>query len=386
MLLRQSSRSDKPFSIERVISLTLVLLAGVGIALFLQVRLFASWDLRHGLWSPSFLLVHGADPYGMGAPMQVVPSVWLPMAIGLFFPLGWLDFFQVTNLWLLLNAAIVVMIVWLVGKTRRPSPVFFAICVGAAFLFPPFLSLLLLGQFSILAALLFLLASYVVSERLVLASSFLVAVALTKPQLGILALPGLLVGFWRVGGIRIMLLFVATLIVSIAWLTLPFWLVYPPWIGDLIQILRAAPTWLQPSLFHILQNKFGDYGLVFWILFAFGTLALNIWLWLTRLPRHAMVWSLALTTLVSPYVWSWDFVLLLPLMAHAASHNESFAARLTLGVGYAVCWFAAVTIRLNTDNSDERFWWLAPTIILFVCGAFVVDLFFKSRLTPTGVQ
>lgn len=380
ILLKKVSGLGKP-----LVSLVLALLAGVGIAFVLHVRLFSGWDLRHGLWSPSFLLLHGANPYGMGAPMQFVPSVWLPMAIGLFFPVGWLDPYQVTNLWLLLNITVVVMTIWLVNRTRL-SPALFAICIGVAFLFPPFWSILFLGQFSFLAALLFLLASCVVSERTVLASGFLVAVALTKPQLGILALPGLLIGFGRMGGIRTALFFLEALIVSIVWLTLPLWLVYPSWVGSLIDILRDTPTWLQPSMFRTLQNQFGDYGLGLWILCAGGIFVLNAWLFLTRLPLQAMVWSLALTTLASPYVWSWDFVLLIPLMAYAAGHVESFGVRFTLALGYAACWFAAVMIRLSTNNGDERFWWLAPVVILFVCSGFVVDWFMKSRGRLMGIE
>ena len=76
------------------------------------------------------------------------------------------------------------------------------------FLFPPVLSHLLLGQFAILNTLMLLLAAWFIKSGQILASGFLVAVSLTKPQLAVLALPGFLVAAVRVGGTRVLLKFV----------------------------------------------------------------------------------------------------------------------------------------------------------------------------------
>ena len=47
-------------------------------------------DFYNELWGPAYLLVNGQSPYDTPILDPVLPAVWLPMAIGFFFPLGWL--------------------------------------------------------------------------------------------------------------------------------------------------------------------------------------------------------------------------------------------------------------------------------------------------------
>lgn len=61
--------------------------------------LFAIWlvcnnpfdfgDFRHNLWAPTHLLLRGESPYLIKTLFPNKHAVWLPMAVGLFFPLGW---------------------------------------------------------------------------------------------------------------------------------------------------------------------------------------------------------------------------------------------------------------------------------------------------------
>lgn len=349
----------------------------MGISAFLQTRWFTSWDFRHNLWAPSYLLVHGMNPYGTGAPMQVVPSVWFPMIIGLWFPLGYLDLYQAANVWLLVNVVCGVTIVWLCGRMAHTSLAVFAIVLIAIFLFPPLLSHLLLGQVSMIVTLLYLLSAYLIKRGLFLPSGILVAVALTKPQLSVLALPGLLMGLYYFGKLRAVLGFVVVCLATILWLTIPLWLVNAAWLNSMLTIVQQIPTWLQPTLFRILQIQMGEWGLALWLVWAIMLFGINLAAWVKLDPPIAMCASLSLTVLTSPYLWSWDFVLLIPAFVYVFSVVKSYAARVLIAFGYVVMWGLIVTIRLKTDNSDERFWWV-PFFLLAVLGAGYVVQFFQA--------
>jgi len=364
----------------------IILLAAVGGVWFIQTNEFASWDLRHNLWAPCYLLVHGMNPFGRGAPSQSVGAVWFPMAIGVFFPIGWLSERQVANLWLLGNIAILVTLAWWVVDTERPSPIRFALGLGMVLLFPPVLSHLLLGQFAILNTLMLLLAAWFIKSGQILPSGFLVAVSLTKPQLAVLALPGFLVAAVRVGGTRVLLKFVGAIALSVILLTLPLWMVYSQWIVEFLNIVAQTPRWLQPSSFSLLQLEWGMSGSILWFIFFVGLFVVNILLWIKLPTAQAILWSLALTPLASPYVWSWDFVLLLPLFVHVFYHLKTWLASTALGLGYLACWGQIVQIRLTTDNSDERFWWVPLMLLTIACGAYMADnlLLKRSLRVPTG--
>ncbi len=47
-------------------------------------------DFYNELWGPAYLLVQGKSPYDTASLNPILPAVWFPMAIGFFFPLGWL--------------------------------------------------------------------------------------------------------------------------------------------------------------------------------------------------------------------------------------------------------------------------------------------------------
>ena len=331
---------------------------GVGASVFVQTRWLTSWDFRHGLWSPSYLLTHGMNPYGMGAPMQVVPSVWLPMIIGLWFPLGWLDPYEAANLWLLSTVACTILIVWLCWRTADASLAVFAVLLIAIFLFPSLLSHLMMGQLSVMVTLFYLLSAYLAKRGLFLPSGILVAVALTKPQLSVLALPGLLIGMYHLGRLKAVMCFAVACLAAILWLTIPLWLADSAWLNHMLAIAQRTPTWLQPTLFRMLPLRLGEWGLVLWLVWAIALFAMNAVAWTRLDPPIAMSASLALTVLVSPYLWSWDFVLMIPAIVYVFSVVRQRAARGLIALGYAVAWGLTVTIRWTTDNSDDRFWWL----------------------------
>ncbi len=352
---------------------------GVIAGAWVGMRWLTSWDFHHGLWSASYLLVRGMNPYGLGAPMQVVPSVWLPMIIGLWFPLGWLDLYEAANIWMLVNLACAILVVGLCWRAARASLIVLTLALIAVFLFPPLLEHLKMGQLSVMVTLLYLLSAYLVKRNLILPSGILVAVALAKPQLSILAVPGLMIGFYHFGRFKAMMGFAMACLAAILWLTIPLWLADPGWLATMVAIAQQTPTWLQPTLYRMLQIELGHGGLAIWLGWAIALFGVNVLAWTKLDPPIAMSASLALTVLATPYLWSWDFVLLIPTGVYVFSAVRRHAARALIALGYAAAWGAMVMIRWTTDNSDERFWWL-PFALLATWGAGCAVQFLQARV------
>src|SRR4030042_3422226 len=67
-------------------------LSSLGGAVLVLLKLnYAGGDFANNLWGPAHYLVHGWSPYRAQEMLHSNPPVWFPPAIGLFFPVGWLD-------------------------------------------------------------------------------------------------------------------------------------------------------------------------------------------------------------------------------------------------------------------------------------------------------
>lgn len=315
------------------------------------------WDFRNNLWAPSYLLLQGESPYDISSLYERGNPVWLPMAIGSFFPLGILPLPQAAMVWRLSSIGVMVGLVWLVAEEKRPSIFIFAIGVLAIALYPRTIAHIQLGQFSLLATFLYLLAVVLMQRHRSWLAALLVAVALAKPQLGLLAAMGLVIMAYHQQKLWGATWFVLAVGMWCGVLTLPLFLLYPNWVPDFITALQQNPVWVQPSLFSLLPAWLGWPGWVIWGILFGGVAVVNGWLWWRRPGLVAMLGSLALTPLVSPYIWSWDFVLLLPLFVWALFRVRRLEAHGLLWVGYLLNWGLMLWVVLHTDGSDHYFWW-----------------------------
>lgn len=371
---RQAKAKTMDYHMRRItVTLIGVVAVGAGLLWLVETLTFSSWDFRNNLWAPAYLLLHRQSPYEIGVLFDNSRAVWLPMSIGLFFPLGWLALREATNLWLIINCAALVLIVWLASAETRPRPIAFVLSLLVVLLFPPTVSHLILGQFTIVTVLALLVAARLAHTPQMGIVGFCVAVAAVKPQLALLGGPGLLVFVARRIGWRAAVSLVFRSLLWIFVLTLPLWLFYPGWWSGFLTALRQNPLWAQPSLFSLLPRQWGVPGAMIWLLLSASAVVASMRLWLKYPPEDAMIWSLALTPLISPYVWSWDFVMLLPLWVKSLFHFKSRIAYAVLGLGYVVCWITIILIRLTTDNSDDRFWWLPAILLITVAGAHVIN-------------
>ncbi len=349
----------------------LACLVGAGLIVLIGQPFFVSTDLRSNLWAPAYLLVHGQNPYDttvLMAEHRWLNPVWFPMIIGLLFPLGWLTVYQATNLWLLLSLAVIVTMLWWAAFPRRPSLPWFALCLLAILLFPPTIGHLRLGQLSLLIGGLFWFAARQIDRRWPLAA-LVTAVALSKPQLGVLAVSGLLWWVYRRTGWKASARLLGGIGLICLLLTVPLFCADAGWPARFVQGLRGNPPWRHPSLFYLLRIHWGGWGVMLWGCAALSGLVANLWLW-TRLPaERAMLWSLAWTPLLTPYVWSWDFVLLIPLILWLFFHSRR--ARWFIGGGYLACW--VLLLRLNPNMGSDKTWWVPWLLFVFICIGFMVD-------------
>src|ERR1041384_5969417 len=105
---------------RRFIILAAVILVLILLGLFvIRSTAFTCWDFRNNLWGPSFLLTHGQSPYRVSTLFELGNAVWMPMVIGLFFPLGFLTLQQASNLWFVFNLIWILLIVWISSGSRR---------------------------------------------------------------------------------------------------------------------------------------------------------------------------------------------------------------------------------------------------------------------------
>jgi len=361
---------------RKVATIAMLSLLAAAVWFVLRFR-FVSWDFRNNLWAPAYLLVRGQNPFIIEQFCRGCNAIWLPTTLGWSFPMGWLDQNVAANLWLLLDILALAAIVWLAARPARPSLARFALALGLSFLSPITISHLIMGQFTIFFALAALAAAsppglFPKGSGRELFAGCVLALTMAKPQLAVLVLPGLLCYFGRSSG-RQAMTFLAAGAVTLIGLTIPLWIAFPQWPAAFAQAVGRNPAWIQPTILWMLRDWLGVWGWGIWAVVATGAFALNLYLWRTRPPGEAISWSLGLTALVSPYLWSYDFALLIPLLAQSLYRWRSVSLRLVLAFGWLLIGGLMLWIRLNSDNSDHRYWWMPWVMMGLVWAGALVN-------------
>ncbi len=362
-----------------LVNLAFGLALAVGVIWFVTNFSYVSWDFRNNLWGPARLLVQGQSPYRLELLFERGNPVWLHPAIGAFFPLGWISFPIAANLWLIANLAILIAIIMLAAR-RKISLLLFAVVTLMVILFPPTITHIQLGQYSLFAMLLFMAAAIFSRTLPIPAIALMIAISLAKPQLGVLVIPGILISIYRHRGASAALTLAALIALSIFILSIPLFIAEPQWAADFLAAIGKNPSYLQPSSFSLLPHQFGDFGFFLWLIFGLIVFVINIALWVRYPPERAIFWSLALTPLVTPYIWSWDFVLVLPLFVDSLIKARYRRTRLFLVGGYLLFWLSSVALATSGDIGNDQFWWI-PYILwaLILVGMRLED---RLRFNP----
>jgi hypothetical protein len=331
------------------------------------------WDFRHNLWAPVSLLVQGKSPYNIKPIAPDGGAVWFPVVIGLFFPLGWISFSYASVLWLVLSISLVVILVIIAANGEKPRILPFSLGLLIIFLHPRVIAHLQLGQYTIFAVISFLLATYVLTKGKLFWTAFFVAIALAKPQLGFLIVPGIAIACFHSGGIKSTAKYISYLIAITVLFSIPLFIGYWNWIPDFISALQQNPGWVQPSLLSVLENRLGTPGILIWFITALIFSFINGWIWYRLPPTDAIYWSLALTPLVTPYIWSWDFVMIMPLFVRTLYQISRIPSYFVLLGGYAVSWWLMFQIIMQTNGDDQYFMWVSWTTFILILVALILE-------------
>ena len=340
--------------------LVLILLAA-SMFFVLQAVTRSQTDFYNNLWAPAHLLVNGESPYDTAALQPELPALWMPMAVGFFSFLGFFNFETAQQIWFALNITGMAALLYL----SMPGSCFIPTLLAGlffAYFFPPTINHFALGQISILSALSLLLSVRHV-ERKPWLSAFFLALGMVKPQIGFLIFFGLFIHLFQVGGFkRIFLYGLQTLLLALI-LSLPLFIAEPNWIPNWIASLQANTSeWTHPSILSQIDLWLGNWKYMPWGLLLLGIFWLVMRLW-RNVPLHlAALWTLSLTVFITPYVWSWDFVLLLPLFVYIFSITN-WKGKALLAIGYLLAWAGMAVIQLSDNFHNSRFWWVPSCFI-----------------------
>jgi hypothetical protein len=340
-------------------------------------------DFYNNLWAPAHLLIRGESPYDTASLAPDLPAVWMPMAVGMFVPLGLLPPETASSLWFLLNAAGLIALVLL----SMPKPLSIgALAAGILFaaLFPPFLQHAMLGQISILSALFLMTAAKFAEKRWDWAAACFLAAGLSKPQIGFLIMLGIGLCYFQQGGLRLTVRFGLKTLTAITIMCLPLFASQPDWYFDWLASLQSnRVAWMHPSILYQLRQLLGNWGYFPWACITIATVWVALWLWKTRPSHEAALWSLALTLLITPYVWSWDFILLLPLFIHTFSRT-GWKYKAILAAGYVVGWTGMAVIQLSANDHNSRFWWVPLWFLVIIGSIYLKSL--NDNHSPKAVD
>jgi hypothetical protein len=338
----------------------LLLIAIMAIDLYWYAPI-ARVDFYDELWGPSHLLLQGKSPYETSSinPMEV--AGWFPMAIGFYFPLGLLDAAVATKVWLVLNIIALCMIIYIAqGKDAR----FYDTVIVAVlcFFFPPLLHHFALGQITLTVVLCLVLSIDFIVKDWQWMTAFSIALAFSKPHLAVFPVLGLCYYYYRYKRQQILPLLAKTFLMLIL-LCVPLFVAFPNWIPDAIKSMSELPSWEYPSLFVFLPKHLGASGYIVCGFIAILILIVVDFQWKYNSPRNAMYWSIALPSLISPYLGSWDFVMLFPLLVATFSH-ATWKWKIFIVVSYYFAWRLMALVQMQHGGLNYYFWWVP---LWFVC-------------------
>lgn len=339
------------FSSILILALTAIVLGNLFWGLVLPRK-----DFYNELWGPTYLLVRGESPYDTSSLNPVLPAVWLPMSIGFFFPLGWLSENIALQVWYIYNILAICLIIYFVQIPK--IKLFNTAALTLICFFSPFtINHINLGQFSITATLSWVLAVYFLEKNRQWISAFFIALALSKPHLGFLAILGLSYYFFQHMGIRSMILFWVRIFLMCILFCVPLFVAYPNWIPDAIHSMNSNPPWSYPSLYILFQRYFDILGMVMWGIVVLIIIGINFRLWKKHPLRISTYWSLALALLATPYLGSWDFVILFPLLI-TTYININWKQKVFFWIAFCIAWLGMARIQMLAESHNHYFWWV----------------------------
>lgn len=343
-------------------SLLFLLLIGI-IFWIIYSKYPPGWDFNNNLYLPSYLLVQNLNPYDIHGLVDNGTALWFPMVLGLFFPFGYLDLQRANNIWMLVNLVSIFSLIYISSNQKKPSLIKLLIAGSFIFIIPSTIAHINLGQISILICLSLVIIIMFDEILPIWATGLLLSFSLTKPQLVVLFIPAYLFYIFRNQGWKSVLSLIFWTTFGVIIFSLPVFFTKTNWLNSLIFNLKSNPIWQHPSIITILSSSLNEYGFLLRYSFLLVGLILALFLVSRSGNKIVFLWILALTTVFSPYIWSWDFVFLYPLMLYIMFQIKSVFEDLLLFAGYFFIIGIFLSLRLSGVINDIDFWWVPWSLV-----------------------
>lgn len=335
-------------------------------------------DFEINLWRPTHLLLNGLSPYRTELFFDGLRPIWFPQIIGLFLPLGALPVQIASNIWFLINLVALAAMLLIIARKAGVSPLFFAASAIVIALFPSTVTHFRLGQISLLVCTIFTILAFYHDKMKPGLIGFLLAVSLVKPQLTVMFLPVFMVVLWRKNGAIVV---IKTILWTVLWFFLlitPLFIFYADWSSDFLINLIENPSWAYPTLYALTREVFTKKLLPiivsgFYLLFGIGFMVAKA---KKMSEKEAMLWSLALTPVFSPVVWSWDFVFMYPLTVYLAYDHKFRVSKNIISIGFVICLVLYITMVQRGYYYDEYSMWVPIVLCL------ILLLSYRCRKNP----
>ncbi|MEO1163720.1 MAG: glycosyltransferase family 87 protein, partial [Chloroflexota bacterium] len=261
---------------------------------------------------------------------------------------------------------------------RNPSPIILGTLMLLIPIFPPFNYHYALAQVSVYTMLLLILACISLEREKYILVGILFGLASGKPQLILLPVLGFAIALWRMGGWQAWLkVIIAGALIGILSLV-PLFIADPNWLTDFFATVDNIPEWQRPSYLDLFVINFGSIGNYMFAVLCTVIIAINTWIWFKLPLRLAFLWCMTLNLVAIPLVWSWDFVMLLPLYVYYLLDLKSVVARILLIILFSVCIIASIGV--NTFLGEAYYhWWIPTFMILSILIAIGVERYFSPK-------
>ncbi len=340
-------------------------------------------DFQNNLWGPSFQLIHGMSPYDISSILDGLNPVWLPMIIGIFFPLGFLPLQVASNLWFVTTGLSLFLLVIILARMSHRSSVLIFLATISLAMFPSSVAHIKYGQISLIICLLLFIVILKLNQWKPIVLGLILAVSFTKPQLIVLFLPAFCVVLYREKGLKTVFKTIAFSFACALVFCIPLFLLYPNWIPDFAHNILSNPQWPYPTLHAFLLSMLSSRTLSYVISGSYLLAGISIVVYLSRKLNgfDALMWSLSLTTLFSPVIWSWDFVLMYPLIIYLSFDRRSKTSSWIAIGGFFICMVMFIFMKNAGFVNDNYAIWVPVLLNSVMAISYMVRK--KSILSAT---
>lgn len=363
----------------------------LGVILLLFLILFVtstifpiSVDFRGNLWEPAYLLVHRMNPYYIEGIFDNLNPLWFPMVIGLFFPLGYLPLHWASNLWFVFNCLELFLIVAIMARPSHKPVGYVMLAIFVLALFPSSVGHFKFGQVSMFVSLLFVILSQYRNQLSPILTGLFFSLSFIKPQIAALFVPVFLIVYYsEQGKARFLKMVLSALLWGVV-LCIPLFVAYPNWFLTFLSNLQTNPLWAYPSLYYLLVLTLGFNTPVFVLSGLYLLIGIGVAILLTHKINkfEALLWSMSLTPLFSPIIWSNDFVLMYPLLLLIVFDRRSKSSSWVAIGGYVVCAILIISIK-NSGYIDDHY---AVWVPVFLNALLVISYRMRNRKLKQSLE